>query len=72
MSDPTRVALVVCPGENPQPFIDAIAHGAGHAVVIASDDELPDDVGGLMVAGEAGARTAAQGVGAVEGRTQGS
>ena len=54
MSDPTRVALVVCPGENPQPFIDAIAHGAGHAVVIASDDELPDDVGGLMVAGEAG------------------
>jgi len=54
MSDPARVALVVCPGENSQPFIDAIAHGAGHAVVIESDDELPGDVGGLMVAGEAG------------------
>ena len=54
MSDPARVALVVRPEENSQPFIDAIAHGAGHAVVIESNDELPDDVGGLMVAGELG------------------
>ena len=54
MSNPARVALVVRPGENPQPFVDAIAHGAGESVVIDSDTELPSDVGGLMVAGEAG------------------
>ncbi|MBT3555652.1 MAG: C26 family cysteine hydrolase domain-containing family [Chloroflexi bacterium] len=54
MSNPARVALVVRPGENPQPFVDAIAHGAGESVVIESDAELPNDVGGLMVAGEAG------------------
>ncbi|MBT4942846.1 MAG: C26 family cysteine hydrolase domain-containing family, partial [Chloroflexi bacterium] len=54
MSNPARVALVVRPGENPQPFVDAIAHGAGESVVIESDTELPSDVGGLMVAGEAG------------------
>ncbi len=54
MSDQARVALVVNPGESPRPFVDAIAHGAGQAVVIESNVELPDDVGGLMVAGEAG------------------
>ena len=54
MSNLARVALVVRHGESPQPFVDAIAHGAGQAVVIESDVELPSDVGGLMVAGEAG------------------
>ncbi|MBT4125922.1 MAG: C26 family cysteine hydrolase domain-containing family [Chloroflexi bacterium] len=52
MSNPARVALLVRPGENPQPFIDAIKHGEGEAVVLGESDSFPCDIGGLLVAGE--------------------
>ncbi|MDG0870293.1 gamma-glutamyl-gamma-aminobutyrate hydrolase family protein [Candidatus Lucifugimonas marina] len=52
MSNPALVALLVRPGENPQPFIDAIRHGEGEAVVFSETEDLPENVGGLLVAGE--------------------
>jgi len=52
MTNKTRVALIVQPGDNAQTFIDAIKHGDGEAVLIANSDALPDGVGGLLVAGE--------------------
>ena len=54
MTDQARVALIVRPGENPDPFVAAIQHGDGKAVHIAEDQELPAGVGGLLVAGEGG------------------
>jgi gamma-glutamyl-gamma-aminobutyrate hydrolase PuuD len=53
MDSPTRVAVLVRPGEDQQPFIDAIRHGEGQAVVVEPDEDLPNAVGGLLIAGEA-------------------
>jgi putative glutamine amidotransferase len=47
----TRVALLVRPGEDQQPFIDAVAHGDGEAVAVDANDALPESVGGLLIAG---------------------
>ncbi len=52
MSSPARVALLVRPGESQQPFIAAIEHGEGEAVVVEPGADLPYAVGGLLVAGE--------------------
>ncbi len=52
MSNPAQVALIVRPGDNEQPFIDAIRHGDGEAVIVESTANLPAAVGGLLVAGE--------------------
>ena len=54
MTDPARVALIVRPGEEPDPFIAAIQHGDGEAVLVAEGDDLPVGAGGLLVAGEGG------------------
>jgi hypothetical protein len=53
MTNPARVALLVKTGENPQTFIAAIEHGDGNAVVLDAVSELPENVGGLLIAGEA-------------------
>ncbi|NQW21159.1 MAG: gamma-glutamyl-gamma-aminobutyrate hydrolase family protein [Chloroflexi bacterium] len=53
MTNKARVALVVRPGENIQIFINAIEHGDGKAVVLESTDNIPSNIGGLLVAGEA-------------------
>jgi putative glutamine amidotransferase len=52
MSNPTRVALLVKPGEDSQTFVAAIEHGDGEAVVIDAAASMPSNVGGLLVAGE--------------------
>jgi gamma-glutamyl-gamma-aminobutyrate hydrolase PuuD len=49
--NPTRVALLVRPGEDPQPFIDAIAHGDGQASSVDAAQDLPEEATGLLVAG---------------------
>lgn len=49
--NPTRVALLVRPGEAPQPFIDAIAHGDGQATTFDAVKDLPEDATGLLIAG---------------------
>ncbi len=52
MSKDPRVALLVQPGEAEQPFIHAIEHGGGQAVICkAQTAELPANIGGLLVAG---------------------
>jgi len=51
MSKQPQVALLVPPGEEPQPFIAAIEHGEGQAVLIELSDDLPENTGGLLVAG---------------------
>ncbi|MEE8046994.1 MAG: gamma-glutamyl-gamma-aminobutyrate hydrolase family protein [Dehalococcoidia bacterium] len=51
MSSTPQVALLVRPGEPEQPFIDAIEHGEGHAVLFNPSDDLPESIGGLLVAG---------------------
>lgn len=52
MTNPPKVALLVAPGESPQPFIDAIEHGDGEAVTLDATDKLPEAAGGLLIAGE--------------------
>ncbi len=52
MSSLVRVGLLVRSGENPQPYGDAVAHGDGEAVVLTAAGNLPDNVGGLLIAGE--------------------
>jgi len=48
-----KVALYVNPSENPAPFVRAIEHAEGQAVLVMELSEgLPDDAGGLMLAGE--------------------
>jgi len=49
--NPTRVALLVPPGEEPQPFIDAIAHGDGQAASFDATGDLPEEATGLLIAG---------------------
>ena len=51
MSDLPLVALLVRSGEDPQPFIQAIEHGDGLAVLFDAKGQLPDDAGGLLIAG---------------------
>jgi putative glutamine amidotransferase len=51
MSNPARVALLVQPGEPHQPFIEAIEYGEGQAVVFDITAEIPEAVGGLLIAG---------------------
>ncbi len=52
MSNPARVALIVKPGEDSQTFVAAIEHGEGDAVVLDTASEFPENVGGLLIAGE--------------------
>jgi gamma-glutamyl-gamma-aminobutyrate hydrolase PuuD len=49
--NPTRVALLVPPGEEPQSFIDAIAHGDGQAEAFDVTEGLPEEATGLLIAG---------------------
>ena len=49
--NPTRVALLVPPGEEPQPFIDAIAHGDGQAASFDATGDLLEEATGLLIAG---------------------
>jgi putative glutamine amidotransferase len=51
MSNPPQVALLVNPGEPDQPFISAIEHGDGKAVPLATSADLPEQAGGLLIAG---------------------
>jgi len=51
MTNLTKVALLVAPGEPQQPFIDAIEHGDGEPVVFDATDNLPEAAGGLLIAG---------------------
>lgn len=46
------MALLVQPGEDPEPFINAIEHGDGQAVHFDSNAQLPEGTGGLLIAGE--------------------
>ncbi|MBP38427.1 MAG: gamma-glutamyl-gamma-aminobutyrate hydrolase family protein [Dehalococcoidia bacterium] len=52
MTNQPRVALLVPAGENEQPFADAIQHGAGEAILCSLADNLPQSIGGLLIAGE--------------------
>jgi putative glutamine amidotransferase len=49
--NPTRVTLLVPPGEEPQPFVDAIAHGDGQASSVDIREDLPEEATGLLIAG---------------------
>ena len=49
--NPTRVALLVRPSEDPQPFIDAITHGDGRAAPFDAAEDLPEEATGLLIAG---------------------
>ena len=49
--NPTRVALLVKPGEDKQVFIDAIAHGEGQAASFDVSADLPEGTTGLLIAG---------------------
>jgi gamma-glutamyl-gamma-aminobutyrate hydrolase PuuD len=51
MSKQPQVALLVPSGENPQPFVAAIEHGEGLAVPFEPSGDLPENTGGLLVAG---------------------
>jgi gamma-glutamyl-gamma-aminobutyrate hydrolase PuuD len=51
VSELARVGLLVHPGEPEQPFVEAIQHGGGRAVVGDIEGDLPAGVGGLLVAG---------------------
>jgi gamma-glutamyl-gamma-aminobutyrate hydrolase PuuD len=52
MSTTARVGLIVRPGEDLQPFIGAIEHGDGEAVLLHANDGLSNDIGGLLIAGD--------------------
>ena len=49
--NPTWVTLLVPSGEDPQPFVDAIAHGDGQAVSVDASEDLPEKATGLLIAG---------------------
>jgi gamma-glutamyl-gamma-aminobutyrate hydrolase PuuD len=51
MTNPSKVALLVAPGESQQPFVDAIKHGDGEAIVLDATAKLPESAGGLLIAG---------------------
>ena len=51
MSNPPQVALLTKPGEPAEPFMDAIEHGDGNAVLLGGSTNLPKQVGGLLIAG---------------------
>ena len=51
-SSPVQVALIVQPDQKPDLYIAAIEHGGGVPIVVDHSSEIPDGVGGFMVAGE--------------------
>jgi gamma-glutamyl-gamma-aminobutyrate hydrolase PuuD len=51
MSNPTQVTLLIKPGEPIEPFMDAIEHADGNAVLFGGSTNLTKQVGGLLIAG---------------------
>lgn len=51
MTDPGVVAVLSPGGEDDKPFFEAVKHGSGIPLQVASDDDFPAEAGALLVSG---------------------